>query len=66
MELRDWTRERLMKGADLAEWLLMRKKERIRRFLKEPLGVMLSPEIVGEEEVAIAQDSSRARDWARR
>jgi hypothetical protein len=66
MELRDWTRERLMEGADLAEWRLMRKKDRITPILKEALGVMLSPEIAEEEGVAIAQDSTRARDWARR
>jgi hypothetical protein len=34
------------------------------RILVEALGVVLIPEIVAEEEAAIAQDSSRARDWA--
>jgi hypothetical protein len=65
MELRDWTTESLMERADLVGWLLMRKKERFTPILQEALGVMLTPEIAAEEEATIAQDSSRARDWAR-
>jgi hypothetical protein len=37
MKLGDWTRERLMEGADLAEWLLMRKKERTTPIPREAL-----------------------------
>jgi hypothetical protein len=65
IELRDWTTEILMKDADLAEWLLMRRKERFTPILKDALGVMLSPEISVKETAARAQDSSRGRDWTR-
>jgi hypothetical protein len=45
MELRDWATESLVEGADRAEWLLMRRKERFTPVLKEALGVKLTPEI---------------------
>jgi hypothetical protein len=63
-ELRDLARESLVEDTDWAEWLLMMNRERFTSILMEALGVMLNPEIAAEGEAAIAQDSSRARDWA--
>ena len=65
IDLRSSTREELMEGQDLAEWLLERKKSRFTPILKEVLGVMLSPEVAEAEDAAISQDTHRARDWAR-
>jgi hypothetical protein len=58
-ELRDWTTDSRVEGADLAEWLLMRGKESFPPILNEALGIMLTPEIAAEEEGAMAEDSSR-------
>jgi hypothetical protein len=58
-------RESLVEDTDWAEWLLMMNRERFTSILMEAFGVILSPGIAAEEEAAIAQDSSRARDWAR-
>jgi hypothetical protein len=64
IELRDLTRERPVDSAKLDEWLMTRRKERFTPILKEALAVMLSPEIATEEEASLAEDSSRAGDWA--
>jgi hypothetical protein len=52
MELRNWTREGQVEGAELAERLLTRKKERLAPMLKEALAVMLSLDIAAEEKAA--------------
>jgi hypothetical protein len=65
-ERRDWTGERLVDGAELAEWLLTRREDRFTPLLKEALAMMLSPEIAAEVEASLAEDWSRTRDWAGR
>jgi hypothetical protein len=54
-----------VEGADLADWLLVGRKERCTPIPKDALGLIVTPEIAAEEEAAIAQDSSRARDGGR-
>jgi hypothetical protein len=52
-ERRDWGRESLVEGADLAEWLAADHDEGGSTPIpKEALGVMLSPEIAPEEDAA--------------
>jgi hypothetical protein len=58
MELRDWTRDGIVKGADLAEWVFTRKKERFTPILKGAWAITSSPELSAEEE------ASMARHWA--
>jgi hypothetical protein len=64
MGLSQATWESLM-GTDSSQWLLMRKEERFQQILSEDLGAMRSPEVAKGEGATMAQDSSRARDWAR-
>jgi hypothetical protein len=67
MELGDWTRGRVMGDSDLAEWLSTGegRRERFAPILRGALRIMPGPEAGEEEEAAIAQDSLKARHWAR-